>query len=307
MNGYNFTDRVRKVLAMAREECASLRHEYVDTEHILLAILREGEGVAATIIQNLGVDLDALSEQVRTSAKLGKGEKATGPDLPYSSAAKRVMELSMTEAREVNHNYVGTEHLLLGLLRQEKGVGARMLTDAGITLEKARGETWRILGTVPDRLSSVPTPVTGVAGALPRFPERLRAVIAAAHDVAAKRGSIDITPAHAAIALLEHGEGMANTILDQIGLDRTEALLALDRIAPRGTVAVGPEDILNPTPELATMLRVMAAVPRARAAFTPGTHDLLLSILTLPDLAALFAEWGVSVQTVNDKIRRISG
>jgi ATP-dependent Clp protease ATP-binding subunit ClpC len=147
MNGYNFTERVRKVLAMAREEAARLHHEYVGTEHILLGLIREGEGVAATVLQNLNVELDDVQQKIEETVRKGKAVQATGPDLPYTSRAKKVLELAMAEARELNHSYVGTEHLLLGLLREEKGIAAQVLTDAGVGLEAARAETLRILGT----------------------------------------------------------------------------------------------------------------------------------------------------------------
>ncbi|HEY8174671.1 MAG TPA: Clp protease N-terminal domain-containing protein, partial [Gemmatimonadaceae bacterium] len=147
MNGYNFTERVRKVLAMAREEAARLHHEYVGTEHILLGLIREGEGVAATVLQNLNVELDEIQQKIEETVKKGKAAQATGPDLPYTSRAKKVLELAMSEARELGHSYVGTEHLLLGLLREEKGIAAQVLTDAGVNLEAARAETLRILGT----------------------------------------------------------------------------------------------------------------------------------------------------------------
>jgi ATP-dependent Clp protease ATP-binding subunit ClpC len=147
MNGYNFTERVRKVLAMAREEAERLRHEYVGTEHILLGLIREGEGVAAAVLQNLSVDLDEIQQKIEDTVKKGKAAAATGPDLPYTSRAKKVLELAMAEARDLTHNYVGTEHLLLGLLREEKGIAAQVLTDAGINLEAARAETLRLLGT----------------------------------------------------------------------------------------------------------------------------------------------------------------
>src|SRR5690242_18537737 len=147
MNGYNFTERVRKVLAMAREEAARLHHEYVGTEHILLGLIREGEGVAATVLQNLSVELDEIQQKIEETVKKGKAAQTTGPDLPYTSRAKKVLELAMSEARELNHSYVGTEHLLLGLLREEKGIAAQVLTDAGVNLEAARAETLRILGT----------------------------------------------------------------------------------------------------------------------------------------------------------------
>jgi ATP-dependent Clp protease ATP-binding subunit ClpC len=147
MNGYNFTDRVRKVLQMAREEAARLHHEYVGTEHILLGLIREGEGVAAAVLTNLSVDLDDIQQKIEETVKKGKAAAAAGPDLPYTSRAKKVLELAMTEARELNHSYVGTEHLLLGLLREEKGIAAQVLNDAGVTLEQARAETLRLLGS----------------------------------------------------------------------------------------------------------------------------------------------------------------
>jgi len=162
MNGYNFTDRVRKVLQMAREEAARLHHEYVGTEHILLGLIREGEGVAAAVLANLSVDLEEIQQKIEDSVKKGKAAAAAGPDLPYTSRAKKVLELAMSEARELNHSYVGTEHLLLGLLREEKGIAAQVLTDVGVNLEQARAETLRLLG------SEMPQPAGGSAPAPPQ-------------------------------------------------------------------------------------------------------------------------------------------
>jgi len=156
MNGYNFTERVRKVLAMAREEAARLHHEYVGTEHILLGLIREGEGVAAAVLQNLTVDLDDVTQKIEDTVKKGKAAQATGPDLPYTSRAKKVLELAMAEARDLNHSYVGTEHLLLGLVREEKGIAAQVLTDAGVNLEAARAETLRLLGTEMPQAGEAP-------------------------------------------------------------------------------------------------------------------------------------------------------
>ncbi|HLB54729.1 MAG TPA: Clp protease N-terminal domain-containing protein, partial [Gemmatimonadales bacterium] len=161
MNGYNFTDRVRKVLQMAREEAARLHHEYVGTEHILLGLIREGEGVAAAVLTNLNVDLDDIQQKIEETVKKGKAAAQPGPDLPYTSRAKKVLELAMTEARELNHSYVGTEHLLLGLLREEKGIAAQVLSDAGVTLEQSRAETLRLLGSDMSQTqssSAAPTP-----------------------------------------------------------------------------------------------------------------------------------------------------
>ena len=157
MNGYNFTERVRKVLALAREESARLYHTYVGTEHILLALVREGGGVAAAVLKNLEADPDEIEQLVEQHIK--KGPPTTiARDLPYTSRAKKVLELSMAEARELNHSYVGTEHLLLGLLREERGIAAQVLNHLGVTLPAAREETARLLGSAaPDYAVSTPT------------------------------------------------------------------------------------------------------------------------------------------------------
>ena len=146
---YNFTDRVRKVLAMAREEAIRLQHDYVGTEHILLGLIREGEGVAAAVLTNLSVDLEQVQEKIEESVRRGKATIALG-ELPYTSRAKKVLEFAMAEARDLNHSYVGTEHLLLGLLREEKGIAAEVLNQLGVTLEEARRQTLKLLGSEPN-------------------------------------------------------------------------------------------------------------------------------------------------------------
>jgi ATP-dependent Clp protease ATP-binding subunit ClpC len=161
---YNFTDRVRKVLAMAREEAIRLQHDYVGTEHILLGLIREGEGVAAAVLTNLSVDLDQIHERVEESVRKGKATIALG-ELPYTSRAKKVLEFAMAEARELNHSYVGTEHLLLGLLREEKGIAAQVLNSLGVTLEEARADTLKVLGS--DVSPSEPAGIGGSSGATP--------------------------------------------------------------------------------------------------------------------------------------------
>ncbi len=162
---YNFTDRVRKVLAMAREEAIRLHHDYVGTEHILLGLIREGEGVAAAVLTNLSVDLEQLQERIEDSVRPGKATIALG-ELPYTSRAKKVLEFAMAEARELNHSYVGTEHLLLGLLREEKGIAAEVLNQLGVTLEEARRQTLKLLGSEPNAptAASGGTPVSSAPG-----------------------------------------------------------------------------------------------------------------------------------------------
>src|SRR5687768_10909998 len=131
---------------MAREEAIRLQHDYVGTEHILLGLIREGEGVAAAVLMNLNVDLEQIHERIEESVRKGKATIALG-ELPYTSRAKKVLEYAMAEARELNHSYVGTEHLLLGLLREEKGIAAQVLNSLGVSLEEARAETLKLLGS----------------------------------------------------------------------------------------------------------------------------------------------------------------
>jgi len=151
LNGYNFSDRVRKVLQLAREEASRLHHEYVETEHILLGLIREGEGIGATVLKNLHVDLEEITEKIEYTVGKGKSGAPAGPDLPYTSRAKKILELAMSEARQLEHTYVGTEHLLLGTIAEEKGMAAQVLKGAGVTLEAARDETLRVLaGKAPD-------------------------------------------------------------------------------------------------------------------------------------------------------------
>jgi ATP-dependent Clp protease ATP-binding subunit ClpC len=145
MNGYNFTERVRRVLAFAREESERLHHEYVGTEHILLGLLRDDEGVAAAALLNLRFNPDATRKMLGEIVRPGKAPPSHH-DLPYTSRAKKVLELSVAEARDLNHNYLGTEHLLIGLLREEQGIAAQVLTDQGLTVDAVRDEVLRLIG-----------------------------------------------------------------------------------------------------------------------------------------------------------------
>jgi ATP-dependent Clp protease ATP-binding subunit ClpA len=141
---YNFTDRLRKVLALAREEAIRLQHDSVGTEHLLLALIREGESVAATVLDNLGIDLEQVQEMVYESVRRGKNTSLT--ELPLTSQAKSVLDFASIEARELNYSYVGTDHLLPALLREESGLAAEVLGRIGVTLEAVRAETRRVVG-----------------------------------------------------------------------------------------------------------------------------------------------------------------
>ncbi len=143
-----FTERVRKVIYLAREEAARLQHDYIGTEHLLLGVIREGEGIAATVLNNLGVDLDHIRQAVENMVSSSGGTMTIG-EIPFTPRAKRVLELAVEEARSLGHNYVGTEHLLLGLIREGEGVAAKVLLELGVDRKRVREETLKLLGGTP--------------------------------------------------------------------------------------------------------------------------------------------------------------
>lgn len=145
MQGYNFTEQVRHTLAHAREEAGGLNHEYVGTEHILLGLLRETKGVVADVMKSLAIDVEKTRQSLIDVLKKGRGF-ATGPDLPYTSRGKKTLELAMAQAREWGHTYVGAEHLLVGLVREQGGIGAQVLAQAGVTIDNVRAATLKCLG-----------------------------------------------------------------------------------------------------------------------------------------------------------------
>jgi ATP-dependent Clp protease ATP-binding subunit ClpC len=142
-----FTDRARKVMQLANQEAQRFNHEYIGTEHVLLGLVKEGSGVAANVLKNLDIDLRKIRLEVEKIVQHGPGgEQVVMGRLPHTPRAKKVIEYSIEEARNLNHNYVGTEHLLLGLLREQEGVAAQVLMNLGLKLEDVREEVLNLLG-----------------------------------------------------------------------------------------------------------------------------------------------------------------
>src|SRR6187399_1013884 len=140
-----FTDRARKVMQLANQEAQRFNHEYIGTEHVLLGLIKEGSGVAANVLKNLDIDLRKIRLEVEKLVQSGP-DMVTMGKLPQTPRAKKVIEYSMEEARNLNHNYVGTEHILLGLLREQEGVAAQVLMNLGLKLEEVREEVLNLLG-----------------------------------------------------------------------------------------------------------------------------------------------------------------
>ncbi len=134
-----FTERARNVLARAQSEAQRLSHPYMGTEHLLLGLVREDEGVAGQVLRSLGIELDQVRQAVE--ARIGHGDQVVLGEIGLTPRAKRVLELAVLEARSLDHHYIGTEHLLLGILREGDGIGAEVLTRFGLSVQQVRAKT----------------------------------------------------------------------------------------------------------------------------------------------------------------------
>ena len=141
-----FTDRARKVMAIANQEVQRFNHEYIGTEHILLGLIKEGSGTGAAVLKNLGVDIEKMLLEMEQLFKLkGRPDKVTMDKQSPTPLAKKVIEYAIEEARSLNHKYIGTEHILLGLLRESEGTAAQVLVNLGLSIERVRMEILKLL------------------------------------------------------------------------------------------------------------------------------------------------------------------
>jgi ATP-dependent Clp protease ATP-binding subunit ClpC len=151
-----FTERARKVIVLAKEEARRFNHDYIGTEHILLGLIREGEGVAAAVLQKLGLNLENIRLEIEKLVQPGPATQILG-DIPFTPRAKKALELAAEEARSLGHNYIGTEHILLGLIREGEGVASQVLLNLGLDLETVRNEVMSILGSTLPGFGQSPT------------------------------------------------------------------------------------------------------------------------------------------------------
>jgi ATP-dependent Clp protease ATP-binding subunit ClpC len=155
-----FTDRARNVVVLAQEEARLLKHNYIGTEHILLGLVRESEGIAAQALQALGIGLEAVREQVQEI--IGTGQHAPSGTIPFTPRAKKVLELSLREAMQLGDSYIGTEHILLGLIREGEGVAAQVLVKLDGNLNKVRQQVIRMKAGTPTT-EEMPAAAAGAA------------------------------------------------------------------------------------------------------------------------------------------------
>src|SRR5271156_3117318 len=177
-----FTDRARRVVVLAQEEAGMLNHNYIGTEHILLGLIHEGEGVAAKALESLGISLDAVRQQVEEI--IGQGQQAPSGHIPFTPRAKKVLELSLREALQLGHNYIGTEHILLGLIREGEGVAAQVLVRLGADLNRVRQQVIQLLHGYQGKEPAA-------AGAPPPSPSLVLDQFGRTRTAAAREGKLD--------------------------------------------------------------------------------------------------------------------
>jgi ATP-dependent Clp protease ATP-binding subunit ClpC len=217
-----FTDRARRVVVLAQEEARMLNHNYIGTEHLLLGLIHEGEGVAAKTLESLGISLDAIRSQVVEI--IGMGNKAPTGHIPFTPRAKKVLELSLREALQLGHDYIGTEHILLGLIREGEGVGAQVLQKLGADLDRVRRQVIELLGGhQPERPSGRMFPE--------RFTSRAHRVLDLAKESARELGHQAIEPTDLLLALVAVEDDQVRQLLDSWGVDLEMIRRRIDELA----------------------------------------------------------------------------
>ncbi|HZA74908.1 MAG TPA: Clp protease N-terminal domain-containing protein [Acidimicrobiales bacterium] len=211
-----FTDEARRVVVLSQEEARLLNHNYIGTEHILLGLLHEGEGIAAQALGSLGVTLHVVRRQVEEI--IGRGGSAPFGDIPFTPRAKKVLELSLREAMDLGHDHIRTEHVLLGLVREGEGVAAQVLVTLGADLPKVRDRVVQILsGGAAGEPHAPATPPPGLA-----VSGELMAVFEEARQAAAAKGEFVVAPIHLFLAAVRDPDGAAGRMLREVGVDPEE-------------------------------------------------------------------------------------
>jgi hypothetical protein len=229
-----FTDRARRVVVLAQEEARLLNHNYIGTEHILLGLIHEGEGVAAKALEQLGISLEAVRDRVQSI--IGEGGGAPTGHIPFTPRAKKVLELSLREALQLGHNYIGTEHILLGLVREGEGVAAQVLVNLGADLSAVRQQVVQLLSGYTMR---------GRRGARfepsPMMSHQTPAAAKAAVEARRLAGSAPVGSHHFLLGLLQQHDSVAAKALESLGVTPETLQQRVAEIDPAGTSDETPE------------------------------------------------------------------
>jgi ATP-dependent Clp protease ATP-binding subunit ClpA len=209
-----FSDRARKVMGLARQEAQRFNHDYIGTEHILLGLVQEGSGVAASVLKNLDVDLKKIRQEVEKLVSTGTTRVTTG-QLPFTPRAKKVLELSLAEAGVLGHRWIGTEHLLLGLVAEREGIAAQALRNLKVEVEDVRTGVLGLLGADPTERNE--RRAGGVWARESTLSARVVALLDAATEQGSRLGRTQVQPEHVLVAVL--GDGVVADVLREAGVD----------------------------------------------------------------------------------------
>jgi len=231
-----FTDRARRVVVLAQEEARMLNHNYIGTEHVLLGLIHEGEGVAAKVLESLGISLEAVRSQVEEI--IGQGQAAPVGHIPFTPRAKKMLELSLREARQLGHNYIGTEHILLGLIREGEGVAAQVLQKLGADLNRVRQQVIQLLSGDTGGGDLVEEPPAG-SRFLERFTDPGHRVLELASESARDLGHKAIEPADILLGLITAPDAPVAELLASWGVDLAAVRRRIEELAEHEERAEG--------------------------------------------------------------------
>jgi ATP-dependent Clp protease ATP-binding subunit ClpA len=303
-----FTERARRSLSFAQEEAQRFQHNYIGTEHLLLGLVREGEGVAAQVLTRLGVELNAVREAVEFI--IGRGDRIVLGEIGLTPRSKKVIELAVDEARRLHHHYIGTEHILLGLVREGEGIAAGVLGSLGVELKSVRNEILNVLSNA----KSGPTEATNTGAEVPsqqwksrnnfddyHFTEQVERVLSYAQQEAFDLQHSYVGTEHLLLGLLrEEGDGAAQ-ILRSLGADLTRTRAGIETFVGRGERTEPGEVPL--TPLARAQIHLAADEANRLEQTTISTEHLLLGLVREGEgiASSILGSLGVSLEMVRSK------
>jgi ATP-dependent Clp protease ATP-binding subunit ClpA len=309
-----FNDRAKRVLALAQDEAIRFNHNYMGTEHLLLGLVREGEGIAARTLDALNVDLSRLRRTIE--AMISRGDSTTSPsEITLTPQLKTVIQHAIDEARKLGHSHVGTEHLLLGIaLAGNDTPGGRALESLGLTLDHVVHQVIATIGQ-PHREAggSAPGPVPpqstrSSAGPFDRFNDRAKRVLALAQDEAIRFNHNYIGSEHLLIGLIREEEGVAARALSKLGLELEKARQALEYIIGRGDTATAPSEITL-SPRTKKIIELSIEESRKLGHSHVGTEHMLLGLAREGEgiASGILESLGITMNKVRHAVIEILG
>jgi ATP-dependent Clp protease ATP-binding subunit ClpA len=297
-----FNDRAKRILALAQDEAIRFNHNYIGTEHLLLGLVREGEGVAARVLDELHVEV----AKVRTALEfiIGRGDTTTSPsEITLSPRTKKVIELALDEARKLGHSYVGSEHILLGLVREGEGIASGVLESLGISLPRVRQVTLEVLGQ-PHQATPPDEPTPRGRGVFSRFHARSKRALALAQNEAFTMGHDYIGTEHLLLAIVRM-EGPVSHVVEAFNLTLEQLRAEVLKVAPRTERETPPAEITL-TPRVKKVFELAAA---EAVADQVHPEHLLLAIGTEGEgkAAKILIALGATPERVRDIVNRPQG